>query len=351
MQPVSAADSVALAVERTKEFLFRPFKWGTYLKLGLVAIITEGLGSNFRSSSTHADHGERHGGLGATPGFPAFHPDAATIAIVAAAVALAIVLSLFVFYLITRLRFAYFHSLVHNVKEIAPGWRLYREQASRFFWLNIVAGVCFFAVVAVVAIPFAGLLWRVVQGAQAGHLNIGLLLALILPLIPVVIVLLVVGILGGLILRDWMMPHIALENATAGEAWRQVRARIKAEKRQFLVYAILRVILPTIATIAVIIVLAIPGLLMAGVVAAIEFGVHSAFSGSTGESWFVGIALQVFFGLVALAYAVLASICVGGPLSTGVREFALVFYGGRYEALGNLLYPSQAVAGQRGGRA
>ena len=52
-----------------------------------------------------------------------------------------------------------------------------------------------------------------------------------------------------------------------------------------------------------------------------------------------GILLQAFFGVLAFGFALLASICLGGPLSTGVREYALIFYGSRYQALGNLLYP------------
>jgi hypothetical protein len=350
MQPISAVDSVAPAVERTKEFLFRPFKWGTYLKLGLVAIITEGLGSNFHSSSPHVDHGGGHGGFGTTPQFPPFHVTPQWIAIGVAAGLLAMILSLFIFYLITRLRFAFFHSLIHNMKEIGPGWRLYRAQATRFFWLNIVVGICFMALLVLVALPFAAGFWRLFQAnQQGGHFDIGLFLALVLPLIPIIILLVVAGVLSDLILRDWMMPHIALDNATAGDAWRQVRARIGAEKRQFIVYAILRVILPSIAAIGVFIVLALPGLILAGSVAAIEFGVHSAFTGSTGSSWFVGIALEVFFGLVAFGFALLASICVGGPLSTGVREYALIFYGGRYKALGDTLYPMQTMAGSASG--
>ena len=178
------------------------------------------------------------------------------------------------------------------------------------------------------------------QTSKAATSIWGLFLGLVLPLIPIILLLVVAGVLSDLILRDWMLPHIALDNATAGEAWRQVRARIMAEKRQFIVYAMLRVILPTIASIAVIIVLAIPGLLMAGTIAAMEWGIHSAFSGSTGSSWLVGVVLEVFFGLVAFGFALLASICIGGPLSTGVREYALIFYGGRYKALGDILYPS-----------
>lgn len=56
MRSISAADSVSLAVQRTREFLFRPFKWGTYLKLALVAMVTEGIGNNLRSS--HHGQGE-----------------------------------------------------------------------------------------------------------------------------------------------------------------------------------------------------------------------------------------------------------------------------------------------------
>jgi len=346
MQPISAADSVALAVERTKEFLFRPFKWSTFLKLGLVAIVTEGVGSNLRSSANHAHHGAGHAEVYGPQSFPEFHPTPEVIAIAVAALALAFVLSAFIFYLITRLRFAFFHSLVHNVRQIAPGWHLYREQAARFFWLNIVVGICFIAVMFLAAIPFAAGFWRLYQEHQQGApFDVGLMLGLLLPLIPLILLLVIAGILSDLILRDGMMPHMALENASAGEAWRQVRARISAAKRQFLVYAILRVVLPAIAAIAVLIVIALPGLMLAGTIAAIEWGVHSVFAGSTGSSWLVGVALEVFFGVVAFGFALLASICLGGPLSTGTREYALVFYGGRYEALGNALYPSQAIVG------
>jgi hypothetical protein len=347
MRPISAVDAVSPAIERTKEFLFRPFKWGTYLKLGLVAIITEGLGSNFHSSSTHVDHGG--GGHVPSVSWP-FHCTPTCIALIVAIALLAIFLTIFLFYLITRLRFAFFHCLVHNTKEIKPGWRLYRGQASRFFWLNIVVGICFMVLLVLISLPFAAGFWRLFQESQqGGHFNIGLLLALVLPLIPIVILLAVAGILADLILRDWMMPHIALDNATAGEAWRQVRAHMMAEKRQFLVYGLLRVILPTIAAIGAFIVLALPGLMLAGSLAAIEWGVHSMFSDATGSSWLVGILLEVFFGVVAFGFALLASICVGGPLSTGLREYALIFYGGRYKALGDFLYPTQAISGGTSG--
>jgi len=335
MRAVSAADAVSLAVQRTREFLFRPFTWGTYLKLGLVAIITEGLGSNFNSSS-HSKAPSGHGPVINSP----FDIPPVWIAAAVAAVLLAIFISAVVFYLITRLRFAYFHCLIHNTREIRPGWWLYKDKAMRFFWLNLAVGFSFLLAVVLIAIPFVSGFVRVFQEYhQGGHLDIPLLLSLVLPLIPLIVLIALVGMLADLILRDCMLPHYALDDASAGEAWFQVWSRIKAEKRQFFAYALLRVVLPIIAAIALFMLLAIPGLMLAGSVAAIEFGIHSTFADATGSSALVGKLLEVFFGILAFGFALLAGICLGGPVSTAIREYALVFYGGRYKQLGDTLYP------------
>ena len=339
MRAISAVDAVSLAIQRTREFLFRPFRWGTFLKLGLVAIITEGIGSNFNSSS-HNNHSSEHAPMMNVP----FNILPVQVAAIAAAVLLAIFLSIVIFYLVTRLRFAFFYCLVHNTKEIRPGWWLYSAQATRFFWLNVVVGLCFLLLVGLIALPFMAGFWRLFREMpQGGHPDLGLLLSLVLPLIPIILLLTLAGVLTDLVLRDWMLPHFALEDATAGEAWSQVWARIRAEKRQFIAYALLRVVLPTIAMVGVFLVLIIPGLAVAGSLGAIEYGMHSAFADATGGAAAAGVILQVFFGLVALFLALLASICLGGPLSTGTREYALIFYGGRYQALGNILYPSDPL--------
>ncbi|MGB7549086.1 MAG: hypothetical protein WBM14_15185 [Terracidiphilus sp.] len=335
MRAISAADAISPAIQRTKEFLFRPFSWGTYLKLGLVAMITEGFGSNMRSSS-HGSHPAEHGPMVYSP----FNLPPLWIAAIAAAVLLAIVVSIFVFYLITRLRFAFFHCLIHNTREIRPGWWFYREQATRFFWLSLMVGFGFLLLVAVIALPFVAGFWRLFHETPPGtQPNVVALLSLALPLIPIIFLLVLAGFLADLILRDWMLPHFALEDATAGEAWSGVWARIKAEKAQFFAYALLRVVLPVIAMIGLVVVLMIPGLILAGSYAAFEYGLHSAFANATGSAAVAGVLLQVFFGLVTFGIALLASICLGGPLSTWVREYALTFYGGRYRALGDILYP------------
>ena len=342
MRPISAVDAVSLAIQRTKEFLFRPFTWGTYLKLSLVAVITEGLGSNFNSSSRHhapSWHGPWHG--------PTIHSplDIPPMWIAAGIfmVLLIIVIAMVVAYLVTRLRFAYFHCLIHNTKEIRPGWHIYRTQATRYFWLNVLVGFCMMIVFILAMLPFVAGFWHLfLETRRGGPFDFGLLLSLILPLIPVILLLVLAAMLIQLMLRDGMLPHYVLDDASAGEAWSAVWDRIMVEKKQFFVYALLRIALPIVAAVGLFMLLAIPGLMLAGAVAAIEFGIHSTFADSTGASVVVGKLLEVFFGLLAVGFAVLAGICLGGPVSTAIREYALVFYGGRYAELGNALYPPQA---------
>ena len=59
---------------------------------------------------------------------------------------------------------------------------------------------------------------------------------------------------------------------------------------------------------------------------------------------FGGIFLEVLIGVVAFGIVLFAVICLGGPLSTAVRQYALLFYGGRYQKLGDILFPPPEVS-------
>jgi hypothetical protein len=330
MLALSAADAVSPAIRRTGTFLFRPFQLGTYLKLCLVAVITEGFGGNFNFSGP-GGHTSKHGASSFPP--PTLTPG--LIAALVAASVVSIVLGCVLFYLITRLRFAYFDCLIHNTREIRPGWRLYRAPATRFFWLNLVVGVCFLLAVGLIALPFAAGFWKLFRNMPpGGHPDVGAMLALILPLIPIIILLVLAVLAGDMILRDLMLPHFALENATAGQAWSAVWIRIKAEKGGFFVYALLRIILPIVAVIGLFAVLVLPSIVFIAVIAAVEFGLHAALDHTV-----IGIFLEVLVGLVALGIALVVGVGVGGPVSTAIREYALLFYGSRYQPLGEILWP------------
>lgn len=333
---LSAVEAISPAIQRTRQLLFHPFRLGTYLKLCLVALLTEGLSSNFRSSS----HGhETHEG----PWLPPFHVTPVRIAAIAAMALLVVVIALAIGYLITRLRFAFFHCLVHNSQQLRPGWDLYRSQATRFFWMNIGVGLFFGLLLVVIALPFIAGFWHLRERMnETGSLDLGLAFSLVLPLIPIIILFILIALTADIVLRDFMLPHYALDNANAGEAWRAAWQRIRVEKGMFFGYTLLRLVLPIIGVILLFALFLIPASLFVAVFAFMGYGVHTALADAVGAAAFFRVSLEVLIGLVAFTLALLFSIAFGGPLSTAIREYALLFYAGRYQALSNILFPPQA---------
>ena len=343
MHAFSAADLISPAIKRTKWFLFEPFRWSTFLKLCAVAVLTEGGASgnfNFPGGSHSSTAGSATGHSIPSITAPHFGLSPMAIALIAAIIVVSIGLILVVAYLITRLRFALFNCLVTGTREIRPGWRRYDVQSWRFFLLSLAVGIVMFFALLLVSIPFILGFYRMYQSSQAGVTpNFAALFALILPLIPIIIIFVLAGIAIHLILHDLMLPHIALENASAAEAWEQACRRIAAEKGGFALYALLRILLPIAATIGAMIVLAIPALIGALVLAAPAIWLGTLTASATGLSKLLFILFISLIVLVGVALIVFVSLCIGGPIGIAARNYALLFYGGRYQVLGDLLSP------------
>lgn len=344
MQAFSAADLISPAIRRTKWFLFEPFRLSTFLKLCLVAVLTQGMsGSNFNfnvpgSHSSGTSTSTTHSTISTGTPHIAFSP--MWLALFAAIFVVAIGLGLVVAYVIARLRFSLFHCLITGTREIRPGWRLYDAQSWRYFLLSVAVGFVFFFTALVIALPFLLGFYRLSRSAHPGDLsNFAAIFGLILPLIPLVILFVLAGLAIHIILQDLMLPHIALENASAAEAWRQVRIRIAAEKGGFLLYAFLRIILPLAAIIGAVIVLAIPAFLCALALGAPAFWLSTLTAHATGIGKLILILLIAAIVLVGVALVILLGLCISGPIGIAIRNYALLFYGGRYQALGDLLSP------------
>ncbi|HEY1807525.1 MAG TPA: hypothetical protein VGG42_03135 [Acidobacteriaceae bacterium] len=333
MPAISAADAISPAIQRTRNFLFRPFRLGTYLKLCVVALLTEATSAGSFNSSFPGRHSSRH-----APNFssmPHFHVTPIEIGAGIAMFALLALIGLFIYYLITRLRFAYFHCLVHNIREIRPGWRFYRVPATRFFWFNVAVYLGFLVALGIVLMPFAAGFLGLFRTLKAGgHPSFGAIFALFLPLIPIFLLFVLAGIAAQILLRDLMLPHFALENASVGSAWHAAWSRIRAEKGGFFVYALLRVVLPIVGAIGVLLALIIPAVLFILACVAVAVGLHAAFGHAA-----LGIFLAAVSGGVALVLAMLVLIGAFGPVFTAIRYYALIFYGNRYRLLGERLYP------------
>ena len=142
-----------------------------------------------------------------------------------------------------------------------------------------------------------------------------------------------------------MLPHYALENATAGQAWSAVWARISAAKGSFLGYAVLRVLLPIVAMIGLFIILILPAIIFVVIVAARRGRDSTSLSPAqpAPPPWSESFSRSSSASSPSPRRSS-AWIVIGGPLSTAIRQYALIFYGSRYQALGNILFPPPPVA-------
>jgi hypothetical protein len=337
MRILSATDAISPAISRTRDLLFRPFRWGTFLKLCAVAAITERLAgrSNFWKQG---GGGGSH--LSGSPMLYNISPQMIFFIVLFCIVGLMVGVA--ILYLVTRLRFALFECLVHQSTEIRPGWHIYREPARRFFWLCLGVGLGYVAFAATVLSPMLVGIFRHLHANPGQRMPMDAILDLVLPLIPVLFLLVVIAIAIDIVLRDFMLPHIALDNATAGEALEAVWNHISAEKGTFFLYAVLRILLPLVALIALAIALILPGVLLFGGGGVMIAMLKAAAIHGSGGVVVVSGMLQAILVIAMAALALFLAVIFGGPLSIALRNYALVFYGGRYPVLGDTMFPPQA---------
>jgi hypothetical protein len=340
MYAFSATQAFTPAIERTKQLLFRPFQFWTFIKLCTVAVLTGGgsSGGGFNGSNGGHHTSTTHSQI--VHAMPNFHFNPAWILPAIFALLAVFVLGIWIFYLLIRLRFAFFDCLIHQTKLISPGWRKYRYQAFRYFLLCIVVGLVFFGILAVIALPFIlGFVHLYQQSQSSGQFPVAGFLALFLPLLPIILLIVFVSIAVSIILRDFIMPHYALDNASAGQAWAAVRTRIMAEKGSFLLYAVLRLFAPMVVAIGLVIVLIIPAIVVFGGLGVLMAVVYAAIAHGPASVMIVGWSFESLLGLIMFALFLLAIIGIGGPVSIAFRNYGLVFYSGRYQALSDIMFP------------
>ncbi|MGD0736264.1 MAG: hypothetical protein ABR976_14005 [Terracidiphilus sp.] len=333
MRAYSAPQAVSPAIDRTRRYLFHPFEMTTYLKLATVACVSEGFAANFSFATGH-----RLATEASDYGF--FHPSDEKIAILVLVILAGLICGVIAFYLVACFRFAFFHCLVHQTKEIRPAWNRYRFQAIRFFNSGLIVWIIFAIISTAIVFPFAFNLYKLFHSSRMGvHYGFQSLFLLFVPLFVIVPIIALIAFVVDVVLHDFILPHMALENASFGAAWRAARTHIAAQKGSFVLYCFLRAALPVVALIALLIVVGIPLVIIFGVLATSASGFLDLLEDTTPLGAVFHVIFQILFGVLALGVGVLVEFGLGGPIATWVRNYALLYYGGRYKALGDVLSP------------
>ncbi len=327
MRRYSAAEAITPAWEHAKAWLWQGTSKKVFLQLAAVATLagtfsaTAGFNSFRQRMRLHSINGHRQASqFGHAP-----HLSGA--ALVPLFVVLAI-LGAILFYLSVRFKFVLVNALATRRREIRLLWDLYADITWQWIALTLiltlVAGALGFS-------AFFGL--RHTALGQAGNASM-----------------VVLGILGGIalaiaawILRDFVLPVLALEGATIGFAWERAMSVLSAEPGEFALYFLLKIILTFVVALARLIVFLVTALVL--LIPFLLVGILPALlvrhGGLAGGALFALIALVLCIAYAAVTIVLFFSI--NGPITAFFTSWGLYFYGGRYPLLGEMLEPSIAV--------
>lgn len=340
--PISAVDSISLAVEHTKRQLFRPFRFGQWTRLAIVGLLAGELGSGgFRGSNFH---------LPPHPGTSPHWPSGLSgidpmllAALVAVIVFAALVFGLIMMYVSSVMRFILFDSVLTSQCRIRQGWSRRQPAGWRYFlWQLFYIFASFAVFLLLLAIPAAFAFAMGWLHAPKEHL-----LPLILGGILLFFIFLIFALALAVIMvltKDFVVPQMALEDIGAIEAWRRLWPMLQAEKASYAGYIGMKILMAIGAGIVIAIATLILGLVIA--IPTIGLSILAVITGhNAGLTWNAyTITLAVVVGSVLLAIFLYLVALISVPVIVFFPAYSIYFFAARYRPLGAALYPAPPVA-------
>jgi len=342
---VSAVDAISPAFARMWQLLFRPFHFGLWARLAVVAIVTgetSGGGGaslpNFNNNRSGDNHWATAGYVFSELGWDQIQPYLSWIILGGLAVLGLILLWI---YSDCVYRFILLDTVISGECRLREGWRKWKEiGAQYFYWALTYAFGALVSVGLLIGLPVllafrAG--WFEKSDQHIGALILGGLLLMLL-----VFVLVATLAVIDLLARDFLVPVMAFEDVGPWDGWRRLLPMLGADKLAFGAYILMKIVLAvgsailfTIVNLIVILILLIPLTLL---------GVAGYFAGrGAGINWDASaILLVAALGMLALAGILYVVGFVYAPGLVFFQSYTLEFFAGRYEPLRNRM--SQAGA-------
>ncbi|WP_053947001.1 DUF7544 domain-containing protein [Halolamina sediminis] len=315
-----ALENVDDAIDATRSFLW-PFDLGRWLKLAFVVFFLGGTGA--------VNPFQFGGGTSSTesPGEPGQLPSYSEIvnaltptewAIVGAIVGTILLLGLILGFIGAVMEFVFVESLRRERVSIREYWGARWRQGVRLFGFRLVVGLLSLAVAggAIVAA-----LWPLFAGGQFS------VAVLLLAIGVALVVAMISGLLTGFT-TQFVVPVMVAEDRTVLGAWKRFWPTMTGQWKEYLAYAVLRIVLSIAVSILVgvvtaigLVVLAIP-LVMVGIAG----GVLLSVSDIVGGAVLLVVVALFFVAVIAI------SLVIAVPVQTYLRYYALLVLGDTEEA-------------------
>jgi len=353
MTPLSPLDALGPAFRRTREVLAAPFRLGFFLKIALIAALTQP--SFYSASVSYPLQGANFATLqsmGHKSGFSAGDhflpgPGLAAFGLVALIAVAMIMLAIWVLfsYLYCRLRFTLFDLVVYKRGRVGQAWSAYGRQSWRYFGLVILVSLAFMALAVIVIGPAMLNLIRafkpLVAASRASSGPAANPFPVFGAMLPLVAAILALGLLWAVVdslMQDFLLPPMAIDDAPLESAFGRFFRLLKTDFGPVVVYVLLRfavgIGLTWILMLLVFVVLLLAGLAIFGVGVLLY---HLLWASLVGKV--VCVALGILAALVAIVVYLVAIISVYGISAVFKQSYAVYFLGGRYPELGARLEP------------
>lgn len=336
--PISAVDTITLALQHTKRQLVQPFRFGQWTRLAVVGLLAgeagSGGGFNFPSSFPHQTGSSRHlldRGLGSID--PAVYAGLIAVLVVAG-----LVFGLILMYVSSVMRFILFDSVVAKECRIRQGWRRRQGPAWKYFlWQLGFMFATLAALTVLVGIP-AALAFGMGWFSQPREHVLGLVLGGIVVFF-VLFIFFVTAAVIHVLTKDFVVPQMALEGIGAIEGWQQLWPLIQMERAGYAAYVGMKIVLAIGAGIVIGITSVILGLIVA--IPTVGLAIVAVITGKTaGLTWNAfTITVAVVVGCVLLAAFLYLMALIAVPAIVFFPAYSIYFFAPRYRALSLMLYP------------
>jgi hypothetical protein len=343
--PISALDTITLAFEHTKRQLVQPFRFGQWTRLAAVGLLAGELSSGGCNITRGLKIPQHPGASGRfeVPDLSGLGIDvAALVGLIAILVLTALVFGIVMIYVGSVMRFILFDSILTKECHILEGWNRRQGPGWRYFLWKLGFAIAFLAAgVMLLGIPAAigfAAGWFDQPREHVPELAVGG---------SIVFVLFVVFAISAAVIlvltKDFVVPQMALEGIGAVEGWRRLWPMMQAEKGDYAAYVGMKIVLSilagiiiAIASLTVVLLVAIPTAVLA---------IVAVITGKTaGLTWNVStITVAVVVGCIVLAVFLYLISLITVPAIVFFPAYSIYFFAGRYQALSLALYPPPAV--------
>ena len=345
--PLSAVDCVRPAVDRTEKFMFSPFRWARWWRMALLGLATGEFASQGGCNFGGGDWSKitNPSGGGATSPLPHSIPGitAATIAtLITVAVVGAIVLVIVHLYVSSVARFMYFDAVATGRVRLREGWKRWSAHGFRYFLFNLA----FMAIVFGIFLLTGGFIFLLAWKSGVFHNakeHAGMIVLAAVVLLPIFLLFMLLLMVAGVLIKDFLIPIIALEDITIPDALWKLWRMIKTKKSDYAMYLLIKIAMAVgvgialgIINLIIIVVLAVPVVIvLVAMVAANPASLHNP----------AVIAGLITLGICALVPLLIVMGLIAAPAVVFYEAYVLNFFASRYAPLWTLMNPESPAGG------